>query len=88
MLLGFRKSSRTSRPSDQIVSDNPILYHMMSLDPNSPRFSSLLAEFLQSGKELKNLKKADDDRVLKLADFLYEVSITSYPHDFSHIRRP
>jgi len=47
---------------------------MMSLDPSCPKFFSLLAEFLQSGKELKNLKKAEDERVLKLADFLYEVS--------------
>jgi len=77
MLLGLRRSPRLARPSHQVVSDNPILYHMMSLDPRSPRFLSLLDEFLQSGKELKNLKKADDERVLKLADFLYGVSIAS-----------
>jgi hypothetical protein len=79
MLLGLRRRSRSSRPSDQVVLDNPILYHMMSLDQNCPKFSTLLAEFLQSGKELKNLKKAEDERVLKLADFLYGVSIANHP---------
>ena len=79
MLLGLRKYSRSSRPSGQVVLDNPILYHMMSLDPNSPKFSTLLAEFLQSEKELKNLKKAEDERVPKLADFLYGVSIVRHP---------
>jgi len=88
MFLGLRRSSRLSRPSDQVVSDNPILYHMMSLDPSCPKFLSLLAEFLRSGKELKNLKKAEDERVLKLADFLYEVSIASHPQQYlSHVRR-
>ena len=79
MLLGLRNSSRSSRPSDQVVLDNPILYHMMSLDPGCPKFSALLDEFLQSQKELKNLKKAEDERVLKLADFLYGVSIARHP---------
>ena len=79
MLLGLRKYSNSSRPSNQVVLDNPILYHMMSLDPNCPKFSALLAEFLQSEKELKNLRKAEDERVLKLADFLYGVSIESRP---------
>jgi hypothetical protein len=78
MLLGLRKASRSSRSSVQVVLDNPILYHMISLDPNCPTFSSLLAEFLESRTELKNLKKAEDDRVLKLADFLYGVSIATY----------
>ena len=79
MLLGLRRSPRFARSSHQVVSDNPILYHMMSLDPHSPRFLSLLGEFLESGKELKNLKKADDERVLKPTNFLYEVSIASHP---------
>lgn len=78
MFLRLRKS-RNSRPSEQIVADNPILYHMMSLDPSSPNFHPLLADLLESGKELKNLKKVEDERVLKLADFLYGVSITSHP---------
>ena len=79
MLLGLRKYSRSSRHSGQVVLDNPILYHLMSLDPNSPNFSTLLAEFLQSEKELKNLKKAEDERVLKPAEFLYGVSIVRHP---------
>ena len=89
MLLGLRKYSRarSSRPSDQVVLDNPILYHMMSLDPNCPRFSALLAELLQSQKELKNLRKAEDERVLKLADFLYGVSVASHPCHLSHLCR-
>ena len=87
MLLGLRKSSQTYRPSEQVVLDNPILYHMMSLDPNCPRFFSLLAEFLQSGKELKNLKKAEDERVLKLADFLYGVSIVRHARYLSYVHR-
>lgn len=85
MFLGLRRSSRFSRPSDQVVSDNPILYHMMSLDPGSPKFHLLLAEFLQSGKELKNLRKAEDERVIKLADFLHGVSITINPYHFSTV---
>ena len=85
MFLGLRKPSRSSRPSTHIVSDNPILYHMMSLDPNCPRFVTLLAELLQSRTELKNLKKAEDDRVLKLADFLYGVSIAKHPRYLVHI---
>jgi len=89
MLLGLRKYSRvrSSRPSDQVVLDNPILYHMMSLDPNCPKFSTLLAELLQSEKELKNLRKAEDERVLKLADFLYGVSVASHPYHLSYVRR-
>ena len=87
MFLGLRKSPRSSRPSEQVVLDNPILYHMMSLDPNCPKFFKLLAEFLKSGKELKNLKKAEDERVLRLADFLYEVSVASHPYHLSYVSR-
>jgi len=60
---------------------------MMSLDPNCPKFSFLLAEFLKSKTELKNLKKAEDDTVLRLADFLYGVSTASHPWYLSHIHR-
>ena len=87
MFLRLRRSSRSSRPSEQVVADNPILYDMMSLDPSSPNFHTLLANLLESGKELKNLKKAEDERVLKLADFLYGVSITGRLRYLSHVRR-
>lgn len=33
---------------------------------------------------MKNLKKAEDDGVLRLGDFLHEVSITSHPWYLSH----
>ena len=87
MFLGLRKPLQSSHTSARIVSDNPILYHMMSLDPNCPKFDSLLSDFLQSRTELKNLKKAEDDRVLKLADFLYGVRIANHLLYLTHVRR-